>query len=178
MFRRVSVCEPVGVVAEGDDFGVVDEPVDHGGGDYFVAEDFAPPSERLLGGDDQAGTLIAAGDELEDQVGRLGFERDEADLIDHQHGLAAEPKEFGLQASAAVGVGELGDPLTGGGEQYRCSSSPDRARLASTGRIPPCGNPRSCRAGPIVPKDAGLYERLDQGQDALVCDSQSHGSTP
>ena len=39
---EVSVLESVGVAAEGDDFGVVDEPVDHGGGDDFVAEDFAP----------------------------------------------------------------------------------------------------------------------------------------
>ena len=37
---EVSVFEWVGVAAEGDDFGVVDEPVDHGGGDDFVAEDF------------------------------------------------------------------------------------------------------------------------------------------
>jgi hypothetical protein len=39
---EVSVFEAVGVSFEGDDLGVVDEPVDHGGGDYFVAEDFAP----------------------------------------------------------------------------------------------------------------------------------------
>jgi hypothetical protein len=30
--------------ADNDDFGVVDEAVDHGGGDYVVAEDLAPPS--------------------------------------------------------------------------------------------------------------------------------------
>jgi hypothetical protein len=33
----------------------VDESVDHGDDD--VAEDFAPAVERLVGGDDQAGTL-------------------------------------------------------------------------------------------------------------------------
>jgi hypothetical protein len=44
-------------------------------------------------------------------------------------------------------------------------------------RIPPCGTPWSCRAAPLSwPKDAGLQERLDQGQDALVCDTQSHGA--
>ena len=56
---EVSVFESVGVAAEGDDFGVVDEPVDHGGCDDFVAEDFAPAAERLVEGDDQAGALIA-----------------------------------------------------------------------------------------------------------------------
>ena len=33
----------------GDDFGVVDEAVDHGGGDHVVAEDLAPPAEGLVG---------------------------------------------------------------------------------------------------------------------------------
>jgi hypothetical protein len=56
---EVSVFEPVGVAAEGDDFGVVDESVDHGGGDDVVAEDFAPAAERFVGGDDQAGALIS-----------------------------------------------------------------------------------------------------------------------
>jgi hypothetical protein len=41
---------------------VVDESVDHGGGDDLVTEDLAPAAERLVGGDDQAGALIAAGD--------------------------------------------------------------------------------------------------------------------
>jgi hypothetical protein len=37
----------------GDDFGVVDEPVDHRGGDHVVAEDLAPAAERFVAGDDQ-----------------------------------------------------------------------------------------------------------------------------
>jgi hypothetical protein len=43
----------------GDDFGVVDEPVDHGGGDHVVAEDFAPAAEDFVAGDDQAGSFVA-----------------------------------------------------------------------------------------------------------------------
>jgi site-specific DNA recombinase len=57
----------------GDDFGVVDEAVDHGGGDG-VAEDLAPPAEGLVAGDDEAGPFVAAGDGLEEQVGGLGLE--------------------------------------------------------------------------------------------------------
>jgi hypothetical protein len=34
----------VAVALEGDDFGVVDEPVDHGGSDDIVAEDLSPPA--------------------------------------------------------------------------------------------------------------------------------------
>jgi hypothetical protein len=93
---EVSVLEPVGVASEGDDFGVVDEPVDHGGGDDIVAEDFSPASERLVGGDDHAGAFVAAGDELEEQVRRFGFERDVADLVDDDQRVAAEPEKLGL----------------------------------------------------------------------------------
>jgi hypothetical protein len=41
---EVAVFEPVAVSFEGDDFGVVDEAVDHGGGYDVVAEDLAPPN--------------------------------------------------------------------------------------------------------------------------------------
>jgi hypothetical protein len=36
---EVAVFEAVAVAFEGEDFGVVDEAVDHGGGDDVVAED-------------------------------------------------------------------------------------------------------------------------------------------
>src|SRR6266508_375934 len=85
---EVSVFESVAVAFEGDDFGVVDQPVDHGGGDDVVAEDLAPAAEDFVAGDDQAGSFVAAGDELEEQVGGFGFERDVADLVQlcgHRH---------------------------------------------------------------------------------------------
>jgi hypothetical protein len=69
---EVSVLEPVGVALEGDDVGVVDEPVDHGCGDDVVAEDLAPASEWLVAGDDEAGAFVAGGDELEEEVGGSG----------------------------------------------------------------------------------------------------------
>lgn len=41
------VFEPVAVAYESDDFGVMDEPVDHGDGDDLVAEDFTQPAAQL-----------------------------------------------------------------------------------------------------------------------------------
>src|SRR3954464_1303327 len=87
---QVTVLEPVGVAFEGDHVGVVDQAVDHGGGYDVVAEDLAPAPERLVGGDDQAGAFVAGGDELEEQVGGFGFERDVSDLVDDEQGVAAE----------------------------------------------------------------------------------------
>ena len=71
---ELAVLQPVGVALEGDDFGVVDEPVDHRGGDGVVAEDLAPAGEVLVAGDDQAGSFVAGEDQLEEQVGRFRFE--------------------------------------------------------------------------------------------------------
>ena len=83
---EVAVFESVAVAFEGDDFGVVDEPVDHGGGDGGVTEDFAPAAEGFVAGDDERGSFVAGGDELEEQVGGVGFEGDVADLVDDSSG--------------------------------------------------------------------------------------------
>lgn len=63
-FRRghaseVAIFEPVAVALEGDDFGVVHQAVDHRRGHDVIAEDFAPPAEGLVAGDDQRGPFVA-----------------------------------------------------------------------------------------------------------------------
>jgi hypothetical protein len=95
----------------------VDEPVDHGGGDHVVAEDFAPAAEALVGGDDERGAFVWAGDELEEQVRRFGFEGDVADFVDDQQRVAGQPAQLVLQPAGVVGGGEPVDPFAGGGEQ-------------------------------------------------------------
>ena len=45
---EVSVFEAVAVAFEGEDLGVVDEPVDHRGGGHVVSEDLSPGAERLV----------------------------------------------------------------------------------------------------------------------------------
>jgi hypothetical protein len=46
------VFQPVGGAFEGDDFGVVNDAVDHRGGDDLVAEDVAPACEWQVAGED------------------------------------------------------------------------------------------------------------------------------
>ncbi len=101
--------EAVAVAFEGDDLGVVDEPVDHGGGDDLVPEHLAPPSEGLVAGDDERGAFVAAAVELEEQVRRLGLERDVADLVE----LCRDPHR-----STSSGIA----PLDSNGSQllFRC----------------------------------------------------------
>ena len=106
---------------------MVDEAVDHRGDDDVVAEDLTPAAEDLVAGDDEAGPFVAAGDQLEEQVGRFGLEWDVADLVDDQQWVAAQPGQFGLQSAGVVGLGEAGDPLGGGGER---DPAPWQARMA------------------------------------------------
>src|SRR5258705_3107758 len=106
------------VAVGGVGLGVVCEPVDHRGGDDVVAEDLAPAAEGFVAGDDEAGSFVAGGDELEEYVGRFGFERDVADLVnDHQWG-PAEFGDLGLEPALVVGGDEPGDPLSGGCGRY------------------------------------------------------------
>ena len=65
----------------GEDFGVVDEAVDHRGGDDLVAEDLAPAAEGQVGGDHDRALFVAGGDELEEQVRRVVIEGDVADFV-------------------------------------------------------------------------------------------------
>ena len=65
------------------------ETVDHGGGDHGVSEHFAPTTERLVGGHDDTGPLVARRDQLEEEIGCLGIEGDVADLVDDDQWVAA-----------------------------------------------------------------------------------------
>ena len=114
---EVAVAQAVAVALERDDLGVVDEAVDHGGGDDVVAEDLAPAAEGLVAGDDHRGAFVAAADEHEHQVGGLGIEGDVADLVDDQQRDPLQPGELVVEASLALGVGQQRDPFGGGAER-------------------------------------------------------------
>ena len=86
-----AAAEPVAGAFEGEDVGVVDDAVDHGGGDGLVAEYCSPAGERQVGGQDERGVLVAGGDELEEQVGGVLLERQVSDFVDDDQAVAAEP---------------------------------------------------------------------------------------
>lgn len=47
---------------------VVQEPVEDGRGEHVVAEDLAPLRDELIGRDEEAAFLVAARDELEEEM--------------------------------------------------------------------------------------------------------------
>ena len=60
-------------------WGVVNEPVDQGGGDHGVAEDLAPGLEAAVAGDDDRAAFVAARDQREEQVRGLALQGEVAD---------------------------------------------------------------------------------------------------
>jgi len=53
------VAESIAAAFQGEDVGVVDDAVDHGGDD-LVCEDVSPAGEGLVAGEDQRGVFVAA----------------------------------------------------------------------------------------------------------------------
>ena len=54
-----SAAESVAGAFEGEDVGVVDDPVDHGCGDGLVSEDASPAGERQVAGEDEGCVFVA-----------------------------------------------------------------------------------------------------------------------
>ena len=63
------------------DDGVVQQPVEQGGGDNGIAEHLAPFSEAAVRGQDHGAAFVASVDQLKEQVAPAGHDREIADLI-------------------------------------------------------------------------------------------------
>jgi site-specific DNA recombinase len=143
----------------GDDAGVVDQAVDHGGGHRGVAEHLTPPAERLVGAHDEARPLVAGAHELEEEVGRLRLERDVAHLVTDEQRDAPQPVELLVELPCAVGDAEAVHPLPGGGE------GDPVAGLAG----PDADGDRQMRlARPRRPEEDRVGPRLDEVERAEV----------
>ena len=96
--------------------GVVDEPVDEGGGDHGVAEDLAPLLEAAIGGD-RSSRARSGAHEGEEQVGCLALQWQVADLVDHDEVVALQAAQLVFEPIVVLGVLEPADPFLGGGER-------------------------------------------------------------
>lgn len=91
-------------------------PVQDSRGDHRVSEDLVPLREAAVGGQDQGPLLVAAGDELEEQMRAVTVDRDVADLVDDEElGLAVELQSL-LDPVLGIGLGKGGDQRHGLGK--------------------------------------------------------------
>ena len=75
---------------------VVQQPIKDCGGHHLVAEHLVPLLHGAVGADQHAALLVAEGDQLEEQVPRLGFERQVALPIVGAAFRAAVDQQFRL----------------------------------------------------------------------------------
>ena len=88
-----------------DDDGMVEEAVQQGCRDDGIAEDLAPFGEAAIGGEDHRPFFVAGVDELEEEVGAAGGDRQVADLVDdEQAGAAVEAELLGQPQASRPGV--------------------------------------------------------------------------
>jgi hypothetical protein len=59
-----------------------------------------PSAERLVAGDDRAGPFVAGGDQLKEQVGCFGLERDVSNLVDDHQWVTSEPRQLACNRPA------------------------------------------------------------------------------
>ena len=75
------MAEAPGLAAGVDDVRAVREAVNDGLGEAGAGEDLRPLAERQIRGDDQLPAFVAFGEDLEDELGGAGGQREVAKLI-------------------------------------------------------------------------------------------------
>ena len=93
-----SLFEAVGFAIDCDDLGVMDEAIDQGSDAGRGGKDLAPFGEWAIGRHQSALVLIAARDELEQEIGMAVGVGEVSDLVDDQEGrvdIVAQPPSQG-----------------------------------------------------------------------------------
>src|SRR5882672_11353931 len=112
------VLEPVGIAPDVQGDGVMEDPVQDGGGDDPVAEDLPPAAEALVAGEDHGAALVAAADELKEQVGPVAIDGQIADLVHDEQAGHRVDLELVVQTALAEGAGQSGNEDGGRGEEH------------------------------------------------------------
>ena len=128
------LADAVALSGELDESSVVNDAVDDRGGEFVVGEDRAPFAELDVRGEDDAPSLVAAGDDLVEQSGAVDVEGHVAELVqDDQIGFG-DVLEHGLEGSLALGAAQLKDEL-GGGQEPHVHAPVDRAHAQRGGQV-------------------------------------------
>src|SRR5712691_4845250 len=119
--------EPIAIALNDHRVAVVQEPVEDRRSENVVAEDLAPLPDELVGGDEKAALLVAASDELEEEMRRSLLEGQIAELVDDQElGLGVEGELVG-ELAVELGAGERTEQRGGAGEEYGMARLDDGA---------------------------------------------------
>ena len=84
LLGELGLAPAIAAAFDDEDLDVVGQAIDQSYGARGVGEDGVPVLERQVGGDEQGPVLVAAADELKEQVGGPCVVGEKADLIDHE----------------------------------------------------------------------------------------------
>src|SRR5882672_7782947 len=112
------VLEPVRVAADVQGHGVMQHAIEDRGGDHAVAEHVGPGREALVTGEDHRPALVAATDQLEEEVRAKPIDRQVADLVDDEQLRSGVDLELVVQAAFAARLREGADHRRCGGELH------------------------------------------------------------
>src|SRR5688572_19791840 len=107
---------PPGLALDVDEEAAVDEAVGDGGGGGGVVEELSPVLEGQVGGDDGGGALVAAIEDLVEQVGAAGVEAQVAQFVEQKELVRGPYPQPPVQAVARLRGDEVVDEIGGGGE--------------------------------------------------------------
>ncbi len=138
--RATLLAQPVAIAANGQHVAVVQQAVQDGGRHDLVAQHRAPVAHGAIGGEQDAAALVAAADQLEQQVRRRGFERQIAELVDDQQPGLGQLRQTLFQPPLRMPPDQGRHQGRRRGEQHRVAV-PDRLAPKSDGEVISYGLP-------------------------------------
>src|SRR5215472_5521134 len=143
-----------------DRLGVVQDPVEDGGGQRAVIiEDLRPVLVGAVGGDHHRRALVALADDLEEQIGAELVDGQVAELVDDEQAGLEITADLALEPPSGLRCGERVDDVDGGGEERGVAAD---AGGAAEGK----GNVRLAEADGRDEDDVGVG--WDEGQAEQV----------
>jgi hypothetical protein len=88
---------------------MIEQAIEDCARDHGIAEDFAPCAETLIAGDDDRTALVAARDQLEEQIRALAIDRQVADLVADQELRLSQQLEALVELAFGQGLAQRGD---------------------------------------------------------------------
>src|SRR5947209_3062619 len=116
--RGLGDAASIALALDGEDLGVMDDAIDERGGRGSVGEDRRPLAERQVGGEHEALALVAAADDLKEEVGGARVVGQVADLVDDEEAALAVVVQPAGQAARRLLTAEVEEELGGGGEEH------------------------------------------------------------
>lgn len=101
--RLALLAQAVALPADVDCRREVQQAIQNGRGQHLVREDVAPLAIGLVAGQDDAVPLVAATDQLEQELGRLAVEREVAHLVQDEQ-LGATQRVEPMSQAVLLGI--------------------------------------------------------------------------